>query len=269
MPLFCTGCGKEVFPGEIFCSKCGKRAVPEAEAQSLSPPVSLHQPESAPRVEPPSHEVNLSTLYTRDWRGVCPSCKFVHTVETCSCPNDASPLVVAFDDTKFGIIDYPVHAATIRCLNDCGFYANAIACIRCGTTIMGRNISFGLPRWVVRLHRALILVSFLLFIVLMSGMLGLYKFYEPNHKALPFSLMPKWVPWFLLGPGPSHFLLEISLLVVTGAILRGFSPFSRFNFANVQRAAKRHAKAVAQQDAIATAKAVQAATRPLFRDNYS
>lgn len=262
--MFCTNCGKEVFAGENFCSKCGRPAVPEEEARSSSPSTLLREPEAAPRVESPSHEVNLSTLYTKDWRGVCPSCKFVHTVETCTCPNDASPLVVAFDDAKFAVIDYPVHAATIRCLNDCGFHANAIACIRCGTTIMGRNISFGFPRWIVRVHRVLNLLSALLFGVLITGMLGLFK---PNHGAWPFSLMPKWVPWFLLGPGPSNFLVEIFLLVVTGAILRGFSPFSRFNFANVQRAAKRHAKAMAQKDAIATAKAVQEATKPLFREH--
>jgi hypothetical protein len=263
MPLFCTGCGKEVFPGEVFCSKCGKRAVPEAEAQSPSLPIPLHQPEAAPRVEPPSHEVHLSSLYTSDWRGVCPSCKFVHTVETCSCPNDGSPLVVAFDDTTFPVFAYPLHAATIRCLNDCGFYANAISCTRCGATIKDRLISFRFPKWVARVHYAFHAANLFLLIVIGAPFLEL-----AGIRTWPVSILVHMFDGYWLDKIVFNLFVSMFLLAVSFGLLKSFRPFNRFTFVNVKRAARRHAKEAAQRDAIATAKAVQAATKPLFKEHY-
>lgn len=261
--MFCTGCGKEVFAGENFCSKCGTRAVPEAEARSSSPSTSLREPEAAPRVEPPSREVNLSDLYTSDWRGVCPSCKFVHTVETCSCPNDASPLVVAFDDTTFPVFAYPVHAATIRCLNDCGFYANAISCTRCGSTIMGRNISFCFPKWVARNHYAFHAANLFLLVVIGAPFLEL-----AGIRTWPVNILVHMFDGYWLDKIIFNLFVSMFLLAVSFGLLKSFRPFNRFTFVSVKRAAKLHAKAVARKEAIATAKAVQEATKPLFREHY-
>jgi hypothetical protein len=271
MPLFCTSCGKEVFPGETYCSRCGKRAVPEPKAESSSPPISHHQPEAAPRVESPQTETpnRLDRLYTRNWKGTCPSCDSPpYTVENARCPVDGSPLVIAFNAPRWNPFAYPIHTAHVRCLGDCGYRSSHVECTRCvGKPIQYQNLRFTMPlgRYLAHNGLALAVAFFFLFpVFLIYFVLNVEQ--GPDGKAPPITfgnvLRMLWnmlesaygmVKGVWVADNPimvfCYFLLFVVFLGLpvfvlnhSGAmrLLRRWHPFRRtFNFEQVDRAAHR------------------------------
>jgi hypothetical protein len=173
MPLFCTNCGKEVFPGENFCSNCGAKAVTEQRSPATTMPLPASQPEAAPRVEPsqPGASTQLDRLFTRNWKGTCPKCgPPSYTVENAQCPVDGSPLVIAFDAPWWNPFAYPIHTAHVRCLNDCGYRSMAIDCTRCiASPIRSRYIQFKMPLWRYILNNGYGLLQFAVFVALCTA----------------------------------------------------------------------------------------------------
>ena len=252
--MFCVACGKEIPNEARFCNHCGAAQATGSTQQSTTQP---------PANPPTAHENNLKDLHTFDWRGVCPSCKLVHTAENCSCPNDASPLVVAFDGHKFVLDRLPVGDATIRCLNDCGFHAHVLACCSCGAAIMGWNISFRFPKWVTRFHYSFHAVNLFLAVLIAT------PFLESFGVTLgPFSKIAHLTDGTIADKIIFNLFGSLIVLTVCFTIMKSFRPFTRFTFVHVKQAAIRDAKERATQEAIKTAKAVQAATKPLFREKY-
>src|SRR4051812_38858761 len=100
--MFCTACGKEIPNEARFCNHCGAGQSSATTTANTSAPAA----EPVPPGPWPSNANNLTDLHTFKWRGECPTCKLVHTVENCSCPNDGSPRVVAFRDYRFGFYRY-------------------------------------------------------------------------------------------------------------------------------------------------------------------
>lgn len=255
--MFCMQCGKELPNDARFCSQCGSPQPASSGGLSLVYDISdILEPEESDFDEPDEsdfvdaegwtdpirrrdynldvrrRDYSLGGLYTLDWRGTCPSCKMVHTPKNLGCPNDHTPVVVAFDDYYFVLKRYPIHAATLRCLHDCGLSSMAFPCTNCGAGIAGRNIVFRfgiLSRFSHFMFQFMFCCLFLIFL-------------GATFSAHPLFALPTYL---------------------TFRVVRHFRPFGRFNFAQVPRAARKYAKEVDRKDAIRNAKAV-AANRGFF-----
>lgn len=248
--MFCTACGKEIPNEARFCNHCGSS---QSAATTAGPAVG---PVSGGARPPASND--LTDLHTFDWRGVCPSCKLVHTAENCSCSNEGSPMVVAFRDYRFGFYRYPVHAAELACLSDCGLRPNGFACTRCGAVVTGKNIRFRFPVKTRRLHLLLHSSVFLL-------SLSLVLFFAAFVLKLP--VRPVVAAWeFVQNPKKgSDSMVNILIVFWCCALpafigllmLQYFRPFARYNFAHVPRAAKKWAKEEARKESIKSARAVE------------
>lgn len=127
--MFCTACGKEIPNDARFCSHCGTT---QAAGSNASLP-------------PPRKRGKLWNLHTFNWEGTCPTCRTPHTSENARCPNDGSPLVVAFNNWKRNPFGFAMHTAHLRCYGNCGYAANSIPCTRDSSVISNVNIKFRSP----------------------------------------------------------------------------------------------------------------------------
>lgn len=164
--MFCPNCGQELHGTAKFCFKCGAAQTanvsPERPARGST---TRSQPAPSPSPSPPPHKATgLWKLHTFDWEGICPVCQLVHTSETARCPNDGSPLVVAFDAWKWNPFrfwkwnpfSFPVHSAEMCCSEGCVWSSNAILCNRCDATVItGRFLRFRFPRERAILHQVM------------------------------------------------------------------------------------------------------------------
>ena len=258
--MICTSCGKEVFGEARFCPNC---AAPLTTATNTA---NADSPAASPVSSGPwpLDATQLTDLHTFEWRGECPSCKLVHTSENTSCPNDGSPRVVAFTDYRFGFYRYPVHAAGLACLNDCGMRTHHLSCSRCGSVIAGKYIKFKFPKKVRRAH-VLLHSSVLLLTLLLVGFLATFL--------LKVSFGPSLMAWRFVQKSPQTSDMMVKFVAVVGIsgflaflgilVLQYFRPFSRFNFAHIPRAAKKYAREEARSEAVKTAKATARATKDI------
>jgi hypothetical protein len=235
--MFCNACGKEIPNQGRFCCHCGVELGSAADSPGLPPAIAAPSQPRHEGVQAVPRRYSLRGLHTLNWRGTCPSCKLVHTVHNTPCGNDQAPLAVAFDDHRFVFHRYPIYAATLRCLEDCGFHANAFPCTRCGAVIAVRNIQFRFGR----LSRISHLLCHAL-IMATCGVLALITLAKPN-VVTPFAL------------------LICSLFALC------LRPFGRFTFADVSRAAKKYAKELSRTEAIRSARAVESDRK--FREGFS
>ena len=127
--MFCSGCGQELVGEVNFCPKCGKASQSVVVAPAPKPSTKLRK---------------LWKLHTYRWLGECPVCRTVHTYETARCPNDDSPLVVAFDCRSY-YPGLPMETAHLCCSRTCGFQSTATTCTNCGALITGSFVSFRIP----------------------------------------------------------------------------------------------------------------------------
>ena len=228
--MFCNACGKEIPNQGRFCCHCGIELGSAADSPRIPP--GFHGEHEKVLAVPQKY--SLRGLHTLDWQGTCPSCKLVHTVHNSPCPNDRAPLAVAFDEHVFTFHKYPVHAATLRCLEDCGYRTYAFSCSRCGAVITGRNIKFRFGRWSRIIHLLIHTFTLSVFAILV----GLLIFTGKWIFLCPILLMLAWL----------------------GGCVR---PSGRFNFAQISSAAREHAKEQARKEAIETSRAVERARDPL------
>jgi len=125
--MFCSRCGKEILAGARFCSHCGNETAAQAAVKA---PVKRRRKGKTWRA------------FTRVWKATCPVCGNVETNATARCPIDESPLVVAFEVSKWRIHLLPIHTAHVRCECDCGYSSSAVICPHDSTPITGRYLEF-------------------------------------------------------------------------------------------------------------------------------
>lgn len=123
----CDHCGEELPGGTPVCLYCGT-----AQAASISPPPPV----------PMGRGKRLRRLHTSHWKGECPSCGEVHTVENARCPIDGAPLVVSLDAPRWNPLILPIHTAEMRCVRGCAFQSPDIPCNKRDGIIGGRYLSF-------------------------------------------------------------------------------------------------------------------------------
>lgn len=304
--MFCMTCGKELPNEARFCMTCGAA---QSDAAPPSPPSPAAAAANcfAPAVPPldadfparPAPVNKLTILHTFNWQGVCPTCDLVHTSETCSCPNDGSPLVIAFEGRKPNdVANTPTWAAHFRCLRDCGFKGTTITCNRDGSHIMGRNIQFRYPERFVkvqrrcrRFFRTIQLLAFLVAGPYLAYSAYNYHMFMEHEYQDPTARFMKVLDGTLsqsLGGAKNAFEAneefvekqkthhnELVLQIIYGILGMGgvlflgglasvYKAKAKYDFTDVARAAKAHAKAEAIADAVETAKATSAATRRAF-----
>lgn len=267
--MFCSTCGKEVPNEASFCLHCGAnlRALSVSSHATLQLSSELNEPAPPPLAAAPKVDSALEDYHVFDWQGVCPACKFVYNSENSPCPNDGSPLVVAFRDHKKPTTwRYPLHAAELRCLNDCGLTVTAFPCSRCGAVVKGKYITFRFPEDVVRRHKAFHRLDWF------YGLAGLaiivafaYAFYTIGVPKPPMTNEPpdpdaefrhNVLAYLTFGLAPAFFLIAVSI-----KCLENYTSKTRFDFTEVSAAAEEAAKQEAIADAIKSAKAVRNATK--------
>lgn len=163
--MFCANCGQELRDDANFCFKCGLDQTATANA---NPQRAASAESSPPSSRKARKGKGLWKIHTFDWEGECPTCGLPHTSDTARCPNDGSPLVVAFDVPNKELFAFPVRSAEVCCLEDCGFKSDAITCNRDGTIIKSKNLSFTLPLWRAVVHNAINLSVFLVLVALLG-----------------------------------------------------------------------------------------------------
>lgn len=176
--MFCQNCGHEIYSDANFCPKCGRQQNPNAT--SVVPPLDAPQAQSSGSVPAPAPPKArwLWNLHTFDWSGECPVCHLAHTHETAACPNDGSPLVVAFESGRWNPFAFPMHTAHLRCLNNCGFTSSATTCSRDGSIITGRFIRFRVPMWRAAIYNLIkLLALFLWMLPLVPFFCGIYEYW--------------------------------------------------------------------------------------------
>lgn len=231
--MICTSCGKEVFGEARFCPSCAAPLAATSTQKELSS-------STAQRVPP--RRGKLWNLHTFDWRGTCPTCGTGHTPENARCPNDGSPLVVAFQCWRWNPFMLPMHTAHLRCSGNCGFSTSVVPCTRDATGIGSVNVEFRPRLFNIFIHN---FVFALLNLVALAGIAaiawyGAYfwrLFKADDFKRIPFDAQIYTGLLFLVVVGPW------SWWIWTMSRLRWW-PFRRtFNFEQTSRAAmKRQGK---------------------------
>lgn len=243
--MFCMNCGNEVLSGARFCPGCGTATASEGSQASAG--ASAHETTSAPPPPKSKRRRRFWKLHTRDWAGTCPSCGLTHTAQTTACPNDGSPLVVAFNDWLVNPTAFPIHTAHLCCLNNCGIRTNVVACNRCSTSIGHENLRFRMPLWRYLVHNAIHLG----YLVFAAGVVVFLVYLVPQD-APPRNNAGRAAP--ALGT-PEYVLAAVcvamSLTVIAGIfhycgggyVFRRWWPFRyTFNFEQVERAAHKWRK---------------------------
>lgn len=150
--MFCQ-CGREVFSGDSFCSGCGK-SIQSASVPSLPP-----QQSGSRR---PVKKGRLWNFHTWNWVGHCPTCHLAHASESARCPNDDSPLVMAFNCSRWNPFEFPMQTAHLHCGNNCGYTTTAFQCPNDGTVVTGQFIEFKPPLLRVILYNICNTIIFLI-----------------------------------------------------------------------------------------------------------
>ena len=265
--MFCMACGKEIPNEARFCNHCvpPKRPQPTPRTRpyrpwgrfqaGLGPPPPITSPTSIPSSGGASARLASSSTLSRPPRA-----------------RTTGSWVVAFRDYRFGFYRYPVHAAELACLNDCGLRTNAFPCSRCGSVIASKNIQFRFPSSIIRSH-----ILFHFIVLLLTLPLALIVA-TMVLKFLKVPLGPMEMVWRFVPKRSDNMIGFLSTISMYGLltffgllVLQCFSPFTRYNFAQVARAAKQYAKEEARSEAVRTAKATARATKdigkPWFPEN--
>lgn len=174
--MFCSGCGQELIGEVNFCHKWGK-------PQNSPPATVLHGPQRRRH-----RRRGLWNLHTLQWWGECPTCRHLHDSNSSRCPNDDSPLVVAFNASRWNpliFLELPMRSAHLMCSSACGFTTKATTCTQCGSLITGRNVHFKIP-WLGNFMYQLFWSSWvsLSFLVIGATIWLLYSGWKPSVAQL-------------------------------------------------------------------------------------
>jgi len=258
--MFCSNCGKEIPNESRFCMNCGGnlQVLPQETIAASTPRTS---------------KVSFTDYHLFDWAGECPACETIHTSANCTCPNDGSPVVVGFRKVKKPKAwFYPLWAAQMCCLKDCGLGVTAFPCSNCGQLITGRYITFRFPDKFIRSYKRLFILfrvlCFLSFVTICAAIFILVKGFAAQAP-VPGQFVPSGeVPhpedfyWILLHYTTIPGIIAFLVFGYTYFRIITYRGKEIFDFTDVAAAAKEMAKAEAIDDAIKSAKAVQAATKP-------
>lgn len=257
--MFCSNCGKEVPNEARFCLHCGTNlAALQLPLETVGAVLQLPSEPSPAAFLPPTFKTVLRDYHVFEWQGTCPACQLVHNSANCSCPNDGSPVVVAFKDTrKPKAMLYPLYAAEMRCLNDCGVAVNAFPCSRCGAVIKGKYITFRFPESLVKAHKHIhaIMRTARIISILWLAFFACYTYWVfESGASKPYQEM--WGPGLVVSAVAFYYCKYSKVRV------RYYWRKEIFDFNDVADYAEAYAKFLAIRDSIRSAKAVQDATRP-------